>query len=78
MTDFSFLDQFNILIIVKAVFLIFLGLYLIFTILIFNNIRSLNRVVIIQKALGSPFIQTLAFIYLLATILLFLLAVVIL
>ncbi|MBI5045281.1 MAG: hypothetical protein HZC02_05135 [Candidatus Levybacteria bacterium] len=76
--DFTIFEQFDFFLIVKAIILIFLGLYLIFAILIFNNIRSLNRVVVIQKTLGSPFVQSIGFIYILATIFLFLLAIVIL
>lgn len=57
--------------IMKIVFLVLVGLYLIFVIIVFNNVRSLRRIVIITSAAGSPLIQFLVIFYLLATVALF-------
>lgn len=62
----------------KILMLVFIALYGIFVIFIFNQVRSLNKIVYIKKTAGSPFIQSLAFFYLLATLALFLFALAIL
>lgn len=64
--------------IVKIIFLVLVGIYLIFVIIVFNNVRSLRRIIIISSAAGSPLIQFLAIFYLIATIVLFLTALLIL
>lgn len=77
MIDFTNLP-FDLFLIIKIIFLLLIGLYGIFAIFVFNQIRSLNRVVYIRRTAGSPFIQSLAFFYLLATLALFLFALAIL
>lgn len=76
--DITNIFSFDLALIVKILFLFLIGLYGIFVIIIFNQIRSLNKIVYINKVAGSPFIQSLGFFYLLATISLFLLALAIL
>ena len=75
---FSFLpvDMFSL--VIKIIVIVVIGLYTLFVFVIFNHIRSLKRIVIIHHASGSPFIQTLALLYLLFSIFLFLAAIVIL
>lgn len=75
---FSFLTQEQTDLILKGMFLILIGLYNIFVIIVHNHIRSLNKLVHIQKTTGSPLIQTVSFIYLGLTLSLFVAAVVIL
>lgn len=70
--------SFDFAFIIKIILLIVIGLYAIFAFIIAHNIRSLNRVVHINKTLGSPLVQALALIYLLTTVALFIAAVVIL
>ena len=62
----------------KILIFVLIVLYGIFVIFIFNQVRSLNRIIYIKKTAGSPFIQSLAFFYLLATLALFLFALAIL
>lgn len=68
----------DISLIVKAFILLLIGIYSVFVFITFTHIRSLNRIVLIEKALGSSLVQTLSLIYLIATISLFIAAVVIL
>lgn len=75
---FPFLTPELINLSMKVFFLILVGFYLIFVIIVFNNVRSLRRIVIISSAAGSPLIQTLAIFYVLATIILFVLGLIIL
>ena len=74
----SLTENLDLALISKIVILFLLALYAVFVIITVTSIRSLNRLVIIQKALGSPLIQTIAIGYLLATISLFIAALVIL
>lgn len=64
--------------IVKVVILLLMGAYILFVTVTVAHIRALRRIVLIEKSLGSSLIQTIAIMYLLATISLFLAAVVIL
>lgn len=68
----------NIGLYVKIFFLFMIGAYTVFVFVVFTNIRSLNKLVLIEKASGSKIITALTFAYLLVTIFLFILAVVIL
>lgn len=77
MLDFTTLEL-DFMLFIKIILLVFIGSYAIFAIVIVHHVRSLNRVVTINKALGSPLVQTLALLYLAATVALFLAAVVIL
>jgi len=77
MPDFTNLTL-DFALIIKIIILLFIGLYSIFVFIIFHNIRSLSRVVAIHKTLGSPLVQTIALLHLLATVALFVVAVVIL
>jgi len=76
--DFTNIISTDLFLIFKIIFLFLIGLYGIFVIIIFNQIRSLNKIIYINKVAGSPFIQSLAFVYILSTLALFLLALAIL
>jgi hypothetical protein len=76
--DFANIISTDLFLIFKIIFLFLIGLYGIFVIIIFNQIRSLNKIIYINKVAGSPFIQSLAFFYILSTLALFLLALAIL
>jgi hypothetical protein len=75
-TNFFTSDGFELGLKIFALFLI--GFYMIFALIVFNHIRSLRRILVVSTAAGSPLIQTMNFFYLLATIFLFVLALVIL
>lgn len=70
------LIDFNL--IIKVIILIFIGIYLIFVLVIYNNIRSLTKLLVIKRTLGSPLISFISILFLLATIFLFIAALVIL
>lgn len=75
---FPFLTMSTFSLVLKSIFLLLIGMYAIFVFIIRSHIRSLNKVIIIQKPTGSPLTQAIALFYLLAAISLFFLAVVIL
>jgi len=75
---FPFLTPELINLIVKVFFLILVGFYLIFVIIVFNNVRSLRRIVIITSAAGSPLIQAMGLFYLIATVALFVIGLIVL
>lgn len=77
MIDFSTLP-FDLALVIKIILLGVIAMYIIFVVVAFMNIKSLNRIVLIDKSLGSPFVQLLALLYLLASLSLFIAAVVIL
>lgn len=78
MIDITNIFGIDFTLIFKVATLFLIGLYGIFVIIIFNQIRSLNKIIYIKKAAGSPFIQSLAFFYIISTLALFLLALAIL
>lgn len=75
---FPFIDTDTLALAAKVFLLFLVALYTIFAFFVFNHIRSFQRILIISSATGSPLIQTLVFMYLIATISLFALGVVIL
>ncbi len=75
---FPFISDATLGLVFKGLLLVLLGLYSIFVMIIMTHVRSLNKIILIQKATGSPLIQTISIVYLFITISLFLLAVVIL
>jgi hypothetical protein len=72
------LATFDTAFIIKIFSLIFIGLYAIFVFIVFTNVRSLNKLILVERAAGSKVVVILTFIYLLLTIFLFILAIVIL
>lgn len=64
--------------VIKIGFLIFIGLLSIFSIILFNQVRSLNHVVTIAGGNASLLVFLAALFYVVATIFLFLLTLVIL
>ena len=68
----------NISIFFKIAIAILILMYAVFTFILYNHIRSLNRIVIIKNSLGNAFVQSFGLIYFLATCILFLLSLVIL
>lgn len=75
---FPFITDSAITLVFKILILVLIGLYGIFALIITTHVRSLNKIILIQKATGSPLMHIIAIVYLVATISLFLLAVVIL
>lgn len=79
MTDITpFLNGSTASLIFKGILLLLIALYIIFVFMVFTHVRSLNRILIVQKTQGSPVLQSIAFVYLIVSISLFLLALVIL
>ena len=80
MPDFflQFFNGFDLGILAKVPFLVVIGLYAIFALIVFNKSRSLGKIVFIENSSTTPVITFLAFLHLLAVLLLFLLALVIL
>ncbi len=69
---------FDIAFLFKIFFLFLIGVYAVFVFIVFINIRSLRKLVLVERAPGSTFITALTFFYLILTISLFVLALVIL
>ncbi|HVZ58348.1 MAG TPA: DUF5657 family protein [Patescibacteria group bacterium] len=63
---------------VKIILVILIGFYTIFVFVIFNNIRSLSNLLVINRTLGSPLLRYLSIFYLLISFALFIAALVIL
>ncbi|HLD01432.1 MAG TPA: DUF5657 family protein [Patescibacteria group bacterium] len=79
MFDFpSIFDSLNAGLYVKIAVLIVLGLFVVFTFVIFNQTSSLNKILSVKNAGASTTIRVLALGYLIASISLFVLALVIL
>lgn len=70
------LIDFNL--VIKVIILFFIGIYSIFVLVIYNNIRSLTKLLVIKRTLGSPLISFISILFLLSTISLFVAALVIL
>lgn len=71
-------QSFPIALLVKGVMLIFILLYVIFTLVAIVNIRSLDKLIVIKTSDASKTVQLLFFIYFILVIGLFLTALVIL
>ncbi len=74
-SNFPLID-FNL--VIKVIILFFIGIYSIFVLVIYNNIRSLTKLLVIKRTLGSPLISFISILFLLSTISLFVAALVIL
>lgn len=74
-SNLSLID-FNL--VIKVIMLFFIGIYSIFVLVIYNNIRSLTKLLVIKRTLGSPLISFISILFLLSTISLFVAALVIL
>ena len=74
----NFFDAGTLSLVFKVLMLILIGMYTIFVFMIHHHIRSLNKILHINKTAGSPLLQAVSFIYLGAAISLFLIALVIL
>lgn len=62
----------------KIVLLVLIGLYTLFVLILFLQARSLGKIVVIEERDGTPLLRMLALIYLIASLSLFLAALVIL
>ena len=71
-------DAGTISLVFKILMMVLIGMYTIFVFMIHHHIRSLNKILHINKTAGSPLIQTVSFMYLGAAISLFIIALVIL
>ena len=69
---------FDISFFIKLFFLVLIGMYSIFVFVVLTNVRSLNKLILVERASGSKVVVILTFTYLILTILLFVLALVIL
>lgn len=76
--NISGLPLFDINLIAKILILLFIGLFAIFAFITYNNIRSLTKLLVIKRKLGSPLLSGASLIFLLLTISLFIAALVIL
>jgi hypothetical protein len=77
--DFSSLFDGSILrLFFKVMFLILIGLFGVFSVIIFTHVKSLNKIVIIRDITGAPLIRSITIFFLVGSISLFLLALVIL
>lgn len=74
----SFLPENVILLFVKVFFLIFVLLFIIGSFILFNQIKSLNKVVTILASFSSGILQVITIVYFLALVSLFLVSLVIL
>lgn len=69
---------FDITLVIKLFFLVIIGLYSTFVLIVFINVRSLTKLILIKSSSGSKLITILTLVYLLLTVFLFVLALVIL
>ena len=70
--------SFDITLLIKLFFLVIIALYSAFVLIVFINVRSLTKLILIKSSQGSQFITILTLVYLVLTIFLFVLALVIL
>lgn len=75
---FPFLDGLTVGRIIKIPLLLLLLLYIIFALILLNKTRSLGRLIFLQTSVATLLLNTLALLHLIASVLLFLLALVIL
>jgi ATP/ADP translocase len=73
-----FIQNFPFGLVIKIFFLFLIGLFFIFSFVIYTNVKSLNKSFFIARMNASRLMELAAFIYLLATLSLFLLALAIL
>lgn len=73
-----FLTDFSLALVFKVLLLILLAVFMLFAFFLFNYIAALKKIVIIRDVAGTTLVQTLAIIYVVAAIFLFILALVIL
>ncbi len=71
-------QTFHITLVIKIGFLLLIGMYLIFTVFLVNQVRSLNKLVRIEHGHASALVYTTTILYSLATIVLFFVALAIL
>ena len=76
-TVITYIQNFNILLFFKVIFLIFIGLYTIFAFMLYNKIRSLEKISFFPTALPDYFIKEAALLYFLLILSLFFAALVI-
>lgn len=78
-TDFfTVFQDFTILSIIKIPLLILIALYAVFAVILLNKTRSLGRLIFLKASIATLLLNTLAFLHLLSSLLLFLLTLVIL
>lgn len=77
-TLFPFMSDFDASLLVKIPVLIIVFLYVVFAFILFNKTRVLGRIVFIEASGVTSLLKSLTFFHFLATVLLFLLALVIL
>ena len=71
MDIFSILQNFNIVLVSKIFFLILLGIYIIFILMLANKIRSFDKIVVLSGKVSSAFVKSFAFFYLILLLFLF-------
>ncbi len=78
MDGITLIQNFSLALLFKILLCMLLFIYLLFTFIIFGHIRSLKKILIIRHATGSAFIELLSFLYVIASLVLFLVSLVIL
>lgn len=76
--DSFLLNILDFSLIIKIIILILLGMYCIFACVTYINIRSLRNIIVIKRSFGSPLINTLALLYVIVAVSLFVAALAIL
>ena len=74
----NFFQQINIPLIIKIIFLILIGLYSIFSLMLANKVRSFNKILFLPPNGGGGLMQTLALVYSVTIVIFFLLALIML
>ncbi|MDP3941314.1 MAG: hypothetical protein Q8Q49_03330 [bacterium] len=75
---FPFLNELTVEGIIKIPLLLLLFVYLVFAVILFNKARSLGKLIFLEASIATLLLDALAFFHILAAVLLFLLALVIL
>lgn len=71
-------QQSSIHLFVKIVFLVLIGLFLIFSLMIANKIRSFNKILFLPSRSGGSLMQSIAIVYSFVVFVLFVLAMILL
>ena len=74
----NFFQQSNIHLFIKIIFLILVGLFMIFSLMLANKIRSFNKILFLPARGGGELIQSIAIIYSCIIFILFILAIIML
>ena len=74
----ALMNQINISLIIKIIFLIIIGLYVIFSLMLVNKIRSFNKILFLPPNGGENLMQAISVVYSVIIIIFFILALIVL